>query len=122
MRLIAYYHHLDANVMRRAIGPISVLSTRGQQTFYSHLTDPVQMASGNFQLVILPNWSWDGKLPEINGHYCYDLSDAALLQDEKALNVLRQCQSAMVPHATLAKLVKPFCPDVWVQPSLVHAE
>ena len=119
MRIIAYYNLLDANVIRRVVGPLSVLSQRGKNTYYSHVGSPIGIESGNAQLIILPNWVWDGELPRIAGEYCYDLSDTELLSDEKVISLIEQCSYVMVPTKTLATLVKPYCPRILVQPSTV---
>lgn len=122
MRVVAYYSQLDVNVMRRIVGPFTTLTQRGHSFFFSHITHPDRIETGNYQLIFLPNWVYGGKLPKAQGEYVYDLTDARLLDNEDAVNVIKQCHHITVPTKTLAALAKPFCTSVHVLPSLIHAE
>jgi hypothetical protein len=122
MRLISYYRQIDPNLMRRVIGPLSVLSQRGHHASFSITMSPERIEVANYHIIILPNWAIDVSLPRAQGAYIYDLSDAALINDERVQFTLSQCQAVMVPTDTMATLVKPYCSRVGVVPSMVHAD
>lgn len=124
MRLIAYYEAMSLSVVRRLIGPLSVLSQRGHQCFFQHISDLREMDTGNYHLIFLPDAQarLGTRLPDTNALYVYDLSDPNLLNKSECLEVLRQCHACMVPVEGMVAQVRPFCPRVKVIPSLVSSE
>ncbi len=124
MRVIAYYDAMTFPVVRRLIGPLSVLSQRGHQCFFQHISDLRQIDTAGYHLIFLPDAQvrLGTRLPDLQGLYVYDLSDPTLLKKDECVEVIRQCHAVTVPNETMAAIVKPFCGRVKVIPSLVHAE
>lgn len=124
MRIVAFYRTYDLNTLRRLIGPLSVLSQRGHQSFFQLVSDVREMQVANYHLIFLPNWAvpLHQHLPPAQGVYVYDLSDPDLLLKEEVVHTISQCQVVTVPAPGLVPIVKAFCPRVKVVPSLVHAE
>lgn len=122
MRFIAYYDRPNLSAIRRLIGPLSTLATRGHAAFFKLESSLQHIETANYHLIFLPNWSYRGRLPQAQGLYVYDLSDPDLLQDDNVLNVIGQCHAVTVPSEGLASVVRPFRSHVRVVPSLVTAD
>lgn len=122
MRLTAYVQYLNPSTLRRIVAPFSTLASRGHQVHFTHTSDPYALETANYNLIFLPDWAWEGKLPKAQGEYVYDLSNAELLREQAVINIIQQCQHVTVPTSTIGKLVKPFCNHVVETPSLVASE
>lgn len=122
MRLIAYYQLMTPSLVRRLIGNMAVLATRGHACHYSFIQSPAEMTSANYPVILLPDWSYLRPLPSIRGSYVYDLSDGALLHDAGAMKVISQCAAVLTPTEELAQRVRSFARTVRVTPSSVYQD
>lgn len=121
MRVIAFYQRLDPYVVRRIVGPMSILAARGLATHYTAPGSLRAMETANYQALLLPNWRATGTLPVAQGQYIYDLSDPAVLEDPAGRNILAQCSGALCASHGLAQRASAYVRRTVVSPSLINS-
>jgi hypothetical protein len=109
-------------LVRRVIGPSSVLSQRGKVAHYGLIADPQQIEGAGLDIVLLPDWVTDQPLPPIPGHYVYDCSCHAVLEHPLTQRLMGVVSAVTVPTAELATLARAYNRRVRVVPSLVHSD
>lgn len=114
MNILALYTQKTLSLLRRVLGPYSVLAQRGYRFAFQSVPtfeSGVSLAYG-YDLTVLPNWNLSEEevdlLRDVSRRrlFCYDLSDPALLQKETVREALACCRVVSVPNQFLAKEVK----------------
>jgi hypothetical protein len=119
----AYTRVLSVPFIRRAAGPLAVLSQRGVHATYRTLPVGELPETAGLSIVLFPDWTEPELVPSGPGRVLYDLSRRELLEDGNVTACIAACAGVLVPTVELVDLVRPYARGpVRVVPSSVHAD